>query len=205
MKISPLFLVLCLLSTACTSTSQQPGTTSPKHDPFDVLIANGMIYDGRGGKPYPADIGISGDRIVAIGANLGSSTLRIDAKGKAVAPGFINMLSWSNMSLIEDGKAQSTIRQGVTLEVMGEGWSMGPFNAAMNDEFEQQQVGKDDFKVEWTTLGGYLSYLEQLGVSTNVASFVGATTVRIHEVGYDDRPPTAAELQRMQALDRFRV
>ena len=114
----------------------------------------------------------------------------IDAGGLAVAPGFINMLSWATESLIEDGRSQSDIRQGVTLEVMGEGWSMGPLNEAMKAEMLKRQ-GDIKYDIEWTTLGEYLDYLEKSGISNNVASFIGATTVRIHELGEEDRPPTA--------------
>ena len=127
--------------------------------------------------------------------------LEIDAAGMAVAPGFINMLSWADESLIADGRGQSDIRQGVTLEVFGEGGSMGPMNDAMKKENVEAQ-GDIKYAIEWTTLGEYLEYLERRGVSPNVASFVGATTVRIHELGQVDRAPTAAELARMQALVR---
>src|SRR5207247_412132 len=127
--------------------------------------------------------------------------VEIDAQGLAVAPGFINMLSWANESLIQDGRSQSDIRQGVTLEVMGEGESMGPLNGAMKKEMVERQ-GDIHFEVRWTTLGEYLDYLVQRGISCNVSSFVGATTVRIHEIGYADRPPTPAELERMKKLVR---
>jgi N-acyl-D-amino-acid deacylase len=119
----------------------------------------------------------------------------------AVSPGFINMLSWATETLIEDGSSQSDIRQGVTLEVFGEGWSMGPLNERMKQEAVEQQ-GDIKYEIEWTTLAEYLDFLVERGISTNVASFVGATTVRIHELGYEDRPPTAQELERMKALVR---
>jgi N-acyl-D-amino-acid deacylase len=169
---------------------------------FDVVIRNGTIYDGRGGDPFSGDVAIDGDTIAAIGALNGvRGRTEIDASGLAVAPGFINMLSWASISLIEDGCSQSDIRQGVTLEVMGEGWSMGPLNKAMvQDAIERQ--GDIRYVIEWTTLGQYLEYLVRRGVSTNVASFVGATTVRIHTLGYEDRPPTPEELDRMRALVR---
>jgi N-acyl-D-amino-acid deacylase len=127
--------------------------------------------------------------------------VEIDASGMAVAPGFINMLSWATESLIEDGRSQSEIRQGVTLEVFGEGWSMGPLNQGMKQEALEQQ-GDIKYEIEWTTLGEYLDYLVDRGVSTNVASFVGATTVRIHVLGYEDRAPTPEELDQMRALVR---
>jgi N-acyl-D-amino-acid deacylase len=170
------------------------------HQEYDKIIRNGMIYDGNGGNPFRADIGIKDDTIAFIG-NLSdvSAQISIDAKGMAVAPGFINMLSWATESLIQDGRSQGDIRQGVTLEVMGEGWSMGPLNATLK---KQQQESQTDikYKIEWNTLGEYLSYLEKKGVSCNVASFVGATTVRMNVIGEDNRDPTPAEMDSMKAL-----
>ena len=168
---------------------------------YDVIIRNGTVYDGSGSPPVQADVAISGDRIAAVGSIAGEARVVIDAGGRAVAPGFINMLSWATDSLIHDGKSQSEIRQGVTLEVMGEGMSMGPWNDEMKKEDLQLQ-GDIKYDIAWTTLGEYLEHLEKKGVATNVASFVGATTVRIHELGYANRAPTAAELDRMQALVR---
>jgi N-acyl-D-amino-acid deacylase len=169
---------------------------------YDVIIRNGMIYDGRGDRPFPGDIAISGDSIAAVD-NLHGARARteIDAHGLAVAPGFVNMLSWANESLLHDGRSQSDIRQGVTLEIMGEGESMGPLNAAMKKDMADQQ-GDIRYNVRWTTLAEYLDHLVKRGVSCNVGSFVGATTVRVHEVGYADRPPTPAELDRMRELVR---
>jgi N-acyl-D-amino-acid deacylase len=190
-----LLLTLVLTLASCS------GTPTPEPPHFDLLIEDGMVYDGFGGEPYTADIAINGDRIVAIGELDGSADATIDATGLAVAPGFINMLSWATASLIEDGRSQSDIRQGVTLEVMGEGWSMGPLTDEMKVEAVKRQ-GDIRFDIEWTTLGEYLQFLEDKGVSTNVASFVGATTVRIHELGYADRAPEADELARMQELVR---
>jgi N-acyl-D-amino-acid deacylase len=169
---------------------------------YDVLIRNGVVFDGSGGAESRASIAVKGDRIVAIGPlEDGRAVLEIDAAGLAVAPGFINMLSWADEPLLVDGRSQSDIRQGVTLEVFGEGWSMGPLNARMKEE---QVKGQGDLKyaVDWTTLGEYLEGLERKGISPNVASFVGATTVRIHEIGYADREPTAEELARMKELVR---
>ncbi|HEY3862807.1 MAG TPA: D-aminoacylase [Verrucomicrobiae bacterium] len=169
---------------------------------YDVLIRNGMIYDGSGGEPFAGDVAIRGDKIEALGRLPNAKAkLEIDARGLAVAPGFINMLSWATDSLIEDGRSQSDLRQGVTLEVMGEGDSMGPLNAAMKKGLRDAQ-GDIKFKVAWTTLDEYLEYLTRRGVSCNVASFIGATTVRVHEIGYADRPPTARELKRMKNLVR---
>jgi N-acyl-D-amino-acid deacylase len=169
---------------------------------YDILIRNGRVFDGTGSPGVMASVAIRGDRIAAVG-DLPDATARevIDAAGLAVTPGFINMLSWADEPLLVDGRSQSDIRQGVTLEVFGEGWSMGPLTPRMRDE---QLAGQGDLKfaIDWTTLGEYLEGLERKGVSPNVASFVGATTLRIHEVGYDDREPTAEELERMKELVR---
>ncbi len=169
---------------------------------YDVVIRGGTVYDGSGGDPLAADIGIDADSIVEFAQHIArEGRIEIDAHGLVVAPGFINMLSWATESLLEDGRAQSDIRQGVTLEVFGEGWSMGPLNDTMKAEVVAEQ-GDITYPIQWTTLNEYLEHLVARGVSPNVASFVGATTVRIHELGHDDRPPTAAELERMRDLVR---
>ncbi|MDH3403684.1 MAG: D-aminoacylase [Acidobacteriota bacterium] len=168
----------------------------------DLVLRGGSIADGGGGELYVGDVAIDGDAIVAVGdvgRQRGRRELAVD--GLVVAPGFVNMLSWATVSLLEDPRAQSDVRQGVTLEVFGEGWSMGPLNEAMKQETLERQ-SDIKFDVEWTTLGEYLSHLETRGVAPNVASFVGATTVRIHELGYEDRAPTAAELEAMRGLVR---
>jgi len=167
---------------------------------YDTIIRNGTIYDGLGFDPYVADVGISGDAIAAIG-NLSNARAdkEIDASGLAVSPGFINVLSWAAESLIEDGRSQANIRQGVTLEVMGEGTSFGPLTDTMKAVVVHDQ-GDIEFDVEWTTLGEFLEYLETRGVATNVASFLGAATARIHELGYDDVDPTPEQLERMRGL-----
>jgi N-acyl-D-amino-acid deacylase len=183
-----------LLLAACAS--------APAAERYDLVIRGGTIYDGSGGAPYKGDVAIEGDRIAFVGrASPRKGTLEIDAAGLAVAPGFINMLSWSNESLIADPRGESDIRQGVTLEVMGEGWSMGPWNAAMKAK-EVARQGDIKYPVEWTTLGDYLRHMERRGVSPNLASFVGATTVRIHELGEADVDPDPAQLARMRALVR---
>ena len=169
---------------------------------YDVVIRGGAVYDGSGGPAARVDIGIRGDQIAAIGdLSRSSAAIDIDAGGLAVAPGFINMLSWATESLMQDPRSQSDIRQGVTLEVMGEGDSMGPLNPSMKKLMTELQ-GDIKYDVSWTTLGEYLTFLEKKGISTNVASFVGATTVRIHELGYADRAPASDELDRMRALVR---
>ena len=169
---------------------------------FDVVVRGGTLYDGSGDAPVVADLAIDGDRIVAIG-DLGDAvgSTEIDATDLAVAPGFINMLSWANESLIQDGRSLSDIRQGVTLEVMGEGFSMGPLNEEMKQEMIERQ-SDIQFDVAWTTLGEYLQHLEDRGISTNVASFVGASTARVYEMGYEDRDPTDQELEGMLQLVR---
>jgi len=184
-------LGLGLLVVSCASPGRGPG--GARHD---VVIQNGTIYDGSGGVPFVGTVAIRGDRISYLGAptELRGKTV-IDATGKAVSPGFINMLSWTAKALRRDGKSQGDIRQGVTLEVLGEGSSLGPLNATMRRR-------KDGTDVPWTTLGQGLEHLVGLGVSPNIASFVGATTLRVHEVGYENRPATEAELERMQALAR---
>lgn len=175
-----LFIIL-LLATACQAQT------------FDTIIENGTIYNGTGKASYRADIGIIADTIAAIGdLNAADASYIIDANGIAVAPGFINMLSWANYSLQNDGRSMSNIKQGVTLEIFGEGSSMGPLNEAM----------QKNRKVPWRTLGGFLEYLTDKGVSPNVASFVGATTIRQHVIGSGNRAPSQEELKEMQQLVR---
>ncbi len=183
--------VCCALGAGCTAPTQ-----------YDVVLRNGTIYDGSGTAPFVGDVAIDGDVIAAIGS-LGRARgiVEIDATGLAVAPGFVNMMCWANESLIEDGRSQSDIRQGVTLEVLGEGDSMGPLNDAMKEEMVRLQ-GDIRYDIEWTTLGEYLEYLERRGVSPNVASFVGAATPRTYVIGHEDRAPTPEELGRMRGLVR---
>ena len=171
-------------------------------DEYDVLIRGGTVYDGSGGPPRIADVAIAGDTIAGIGDFAGATAATtIDATGHAVSPGFINMLSWATESLLVDGRSLSDIRQGVTLEVFGEGSSMGPLNPGMKREMVERQ-GDVRFEVPWISLGEYLDHLVERGVATNVASYIGATTVRVHEIGHEDRPPTVEELGRMQDLVR---
>ena len=169
------------------------------HAAHDVVIRGGTVYDGSGGTPFAADVAIDGDRIVAIGTVREHGREEVDARGLAVAPGFINMLSWATTSLIADGRSQSDIRQGVTLEVFGEGWSLGPVNDAMRREQTEQQ-GDIKYGITWTTLAEALDTIAARGISANIASFVGATAIRIHELGHEDRQPTPEELKRMRAL-----
>jgi N-acyl-D-aspartate/D-glutamate deacylase len=167
--------------------------------PADLLIRGGVLYDGRGGPPREGDVAVVGDTIAAVGRlDDWRGEDELDAGGNAVAPGFVNMLSWATESLLEDGRAQSDVRQGVTLEVMGEGFSMGPLTEPMKEELAAQSLL--GHPVEWTTLGEYLEHLERRGVSPNIASFVGSATVREHVIGFDDRGPNDAELAEMQHL-----
>ncbi len=188
-------LVLTLLATAAlaapAAVAQPPA--------YDLVIRGGDIYDGSGGAAVRGDVGVKGNRIVCVGACPGAAAKTVDAAGKAVAPGFINMLSWSTESLIQDGRGQSELRQGVTLQVMGEGASMGPLTPEMT-RLELQRQSDIKYPIQWTTLDEYLRFLETKGVSMNVASFVGAATVRINVLGERDVDPTPAELARMRAL-----
>src|SRR4030095_13179062 len=165
MRKSLAFLIPAIVFIACNQNAR-----------YDTIIRNGMIYDGNGGEPYKADIAINADTIAFIGdLKTASAKNEIDAKGMAIAPGFINMLSWSNESLIADGRSQGEIRQGVTLEILGEGNSMGPLNAQMKNRMRAGRVNTK-YDVEWTTLAEYLAWLEKRGISTNVASFIGTAT-----------------------------
>lgn len=193
MQTKLLFVAMMLLSlAACNTTTEE----------FDIIIKNGTVYDGSGAAGQVTDLGIINDTIAKIGdlSNAMAPNV-VDASGRVVAPGFINMLSWATTSLLVDGRGLSDLKQGITLEVMGEGWSMGPLTPKMKaDELKSQ--GDIKYDIEWNTLGEYLQYLEDTGVSMNVASYIGATTVRIHEIGYEDRAPTVEELASMQDLVR---
>ena len=166
------------------------------------VLRGGLIVDGSGTEPFRGDVAISGDRIVAVAPIVQErGDVELDVRDLAVAPGFINMLSWAIAPLFHDGRSMSDIKQGVTLEIFGEGWSMGPYTESMRREVMERQ-GDLRYDVDWTTLGHGLERLERHGVSCNVASFVGAATLRIHELGYDDRRATPEELGRMRALVR---
>ncbi len=167
------------------------GMTKSQEKDYDVVIRNGMIYDGTGASPFQADIGINRDTITLIGDLTGATGKKeINASGLAVAPGFINMLSWADQTLLKDGSSMSDIKQGVTLEIFGEGWSPGPIRRNLSRPVDSL----------WTTLDGYFKYAMKKGVSCNIASFVGATTIRIHELDQANRPPTAQEMLRMKNL-----
>lgn len=196
MSLRPLGLLLTMV--IAFGNSPQAGG----QEKYDVLLRGGTIYDGSLRQGYVGDVALRGDRIAAVGDLKEAQAEQVlDVGGLAVAPGFINMLSWATESLIEDGRSQGDIRQGVTLEVMGEGESMGPLSPAMKADMRKSQ-GDIRYEVAWTTLGEYLEHLEQRGVSCNIASFIGAATPRIHVIGYEDRPPTPAELAKMQGLVR---
>src|SRR5881392_1273928 len=175
--------------------------TSPGTE-FDLLIKGGTVYDGAGGEGRAADVTVRGDRITGIGDFHNASAKNvIDARGLAIAPGFINMLSWSNESLIQDGRSQSEIRQGVTTEIMGEGESMGPVNDRVRQYMLKQQTDIK-YDIPWNTLVEYLQYLEKRGVSCNIASFIGATTIRENVIGFEDKQPTPRQMDEMRELVR---
>ena len=188
-------LALATVSFLNISAAPPPGS-------YSVLIRGGMIYDGSGNDPYLGDVAIQGDKIAYVGSHAPGRAARvINASGKAVSPGFINMLSWANESLIADGRGMSDTYQGVTLEVMGEGDSMGPWTQQMK-RLETKRQGDIKFPIKWTSLGQYLDWLTAKGITPNVTSFVGATTVRVHELGEKDVQPTSAQLNRMRMLVR---
>jgi len=195
-------LVAILVTALPIATLAGPRPQSPRARTFDAIIRGGMIYDGTGGAPMRADIGINGDRIAAIG-NLKSANAKtvVDATGLAVAPGFINMLSWSVDSMIVDGKSQGELRQGVTTQIFGEGDSMGPLTEVMRKRRLEQQ-GDLKYDIPWTTLAEYLTYLEKRGVSQNVASYIGATTIREYVIGLEDKKATPEQLDQMRELVR---
>src|SRR5437899_10246490 len=187
------FLLVFLTSTIAVAARAQD---------FDVIIKGGAVYDGTGGEAQRVDLAIKRDRIAGLGDFKDASAKTIvNASGLAVAPGFINMLSWSTESLIQDGRSQSEIRQGVATEIMGEGFSMGPLNDEMKKRMLQEQ-GDIKFAIKWNTLAEYLRYLEQHGISCNVASFLGAATVREYVIGYEDKQPTPQQLEQMRELVR---
>ena len=195
------FWLGAFLTIVFTMFAEQP-SPSPRDGDFDVIIRNGTVYDGTGAEPRQADVVIRGDRIAGIGDfKSAKANTVIDAKGFAVAPGFINMLSWSTESLIQDGRSQSEIRQGVTTEIMGEGESMGPVNDRVREHKIREQTDIK-YDIPWNTLAEYLQYLEKRGVSCNVASFIGATTIREYVIGYEDKQPTPEQLDEMRELVR---
>ena len=191
MKLVIKAILLCVILSGCNAPAF-----------FDVLIKNGQLIDGSGNPSYIGDIGINGDTIAAIGTlKNATGKLEIDATGLVVAPGFINMLSWAVESLIEDGRSLSDIKQGVTLEVFGEGMSMGPLSETLKQQMAASQ-GDIKYDIDWSTLDEYLESLVNRGISPNVASFIGATTVRINHIGYEDRAPTDEEMISMKAMVR---
>lgn len=177
-------------------------SAAPPAADYDVLIRGGTIYDGSGGAPFVGDIGIKDDKIAYVGPGApGTAASVVDATGEAVSPGFINMLSWANEDLIADGRGMSGTYQGVTLEVFGEGDSMGPLTPEMK-RLEVKRQTDIKYPIRWTTLGQYLNWLTNKGITPNVTSFIGATTARVHELGEKDVDPTPAQLDRMRALVR---
>jgi N-acyl-D-amino-acid deacylase len=196
------FFGLVLLVTIVFTMFGRGRSSSSGPADFDVIIKDGTVYDGTGAEPKQADVAIRGDRIAGIGDfKAAKAKTVIDAKGLALAPGFINMLSWSTESLIQDGRSQSEIRQGVTTEIMGEGESMGPVNDRVREHMIRKQ-SNIKYDINWNTLAEYLQYLEKRGVSCNVASFVGATTIREYVIGFEDKAPTHQQLDQMRELVR---
>ena len=196
LRISATLIFLLLACAGCSPTATPPTPS------YDVIIRAGTVYDGTGSPGRRADIGIKGDRIERVGdLSAESAKMTIDATDRAVAPGFINMLSWATESLLADGRSQGDIRQGVTLEIFGEGSSMGPLSAVMKKRMVDE-MGDIKYDITWTTLAEYLKELERRGVSTNVASFIGATTIREHVIGLEDKKPTPQQLDEMRALVR---
>jgi len=197
-RLLALTIILALSFTGIARGQSRPNS---QHQSFDVIIKNGTVYDGSGRPPRRADVGIKGDRIAAVG-NLSRAiaTTVVDAKGLAVAPGFINMLSHSEASLIRDPRSLSEIKQGVTTQIFGE-FSMGPLNDQMKQRMRETR-GEGTLGIEWTTLAEYLTYLEKRGISQNVASFIGAATIREHVIGLEDKQPTPAQLEQMRELVR---
>jgi N-acyl-D-amino-acid deacylase len=194
-----LFAVVLGVSVALIAGCSKP---EPQAQAADLIIRNGMIYDGRGGEPYEGDLAVKDGKVAAIGdVSAYASESVVDAKGLAIAPGFINTLSWAGEALIHDGRGMSDVKQGVTLELFGEGSSYGPLTPAMKEEIKKQQTDIR-YEIEWDTLGEFLDFLVEKGVSVNVGSFLGAATIREHELGFDDVTPTPAQLARMQELVR---
>jgi len=191
-RIYVLFLGLGLMTCSIVWADQE----------FDAVIKNGTVYDGTGAEGKRVDVAIRGDRIVGLGDFKNAKAKNIiDARGLAVAPGFINMLSWSNESLIQDGRSQSELRQGVTTEIMGEGESMGPVNDRVREHMLRSQTDVK-YEIKWNTLAEYLKFIESRGISCNVASFLGATTVREYVIGFEDKPPTPEQMEQMRQLVR---
>jgi len=189
--------IICLLTLISFLV---PTALAQSSSDLDVIIKGGTVYDGSGGRPLKADVGIKGDKVVRIGdLSRAKAATVIDATGMAVAPGFINMLSWSTESLIIDPRSLGDLKQGVTTQIFGEGWSMGPLNDRMKKQMKDDQ-GDLKFDVEWTTLSDYLNYFEKRGVSQNVASYIGATTIRTYVLGEADVQPNAEQMQQMRDL-----
>src|SRR6266480_4067445 len=202
-RSTPAFTLAAIIFSMLSSLLAAEASGSPQNPTdFDVVIRGGTVYDGTGAEPKYVDVAIRGDRIAGISDfKTAKAKTVIDATGLAVVPGFINMLSWSNESLIQDGRSQSEIRQGVTTEIMGEGESMGPVNDRVREHMLREQ-SDIKYEIKWNTLAEYLRYLETRGVSCNVASFIGATTIRENVIGFEDKAPTPKQLDEMRELVR---
>src|SRR5262249_28581050 len=194
MRLSILFVLALTLAFIASAQTQQ--------NVYDTIIKNGLVYDGTGANPRLADVGIKGDKIAAVGdLKSAQAATVIDANGLAVAPGFINMLSWAVDDLVVDGRSLGDIKQGVTTEIFGEGDSMGPLSDEMKRRRKADQ-GDLKYEIEWMTLADYLQFLEKRGVSANVASYIGATTIREYVVGLEDKKATPEQLDQMRELVR---
>src|SRR4051794_10043406 len=199
MRSAAAFLSVCALALLSSSACR---VAASRQTAFDVIVRGGTVYDGTGAPGRRTDVGIRGDRVAAVGdLSAAAATTTVDATNLAVAPGFINMLSWSTDSLIADGRSQGEIRQGVTTQIFGEGVSMGPLTPEMKGR-ALESMGDIKYDITWTTLSEYLRELERRGVSQNVASFIGATTIREHVVGLEDKKATPAQMEAMRALVR---
>src|SRR5262245_2511461 len=187
----------CLLVVLLAGCSRQAPIEAPPHD---LVVRGGTILDGSGSDGYVGDVVVDGDRIMYVGKSRGDTAKTvIDATGKAVSPGFINMLSWAVESLIVDGRSQSDLRQGVTLEVFGEGDSMGPLTPEMKKLAKERQTDIQ-YDIAWTSLGEYLDHLQSRGIAPNVASYLGAATTRINVLGEVDKDPTPEQLEQMKGI-----
>src|SRR2546422_4737061 len=204
MKIQPRKLLAFALIFALSVMAQGQPSAKSQPQSFDIIIKGGTVYDGTGRAPVKADVGIKGDRIAAVGdLSRATAPTIVDAGGLAVAPGFINMLSHSESSLIVDPRSLSELKQGVTTQIFGE-LSMGPLNDQMKRRLRESQ-GDVKYDIEWTTLAEYLKFLEKRGVSQNFASFIGAATIRENVIGLEDKPPTPEQLDQMRELVRHEM
>jgi len=193
MRLKLTFLVITMMLISCSS------------EQYDLVIKNGTIIDGSGGESFVSDIAIKNGKIHRIENNIsGTNSSEIDASGQIVAPGFIDILSWASGPIVYDGEVQSVVCQGITTAIFGEGWSMGPVNETVREEM--RSMWKEyNIPYDWKTLADYLKFVEKQGTSVNIASFVGATTVRLYVIGNEDRLATPEEMKQMKELVRIEM